>query len=253
MKMKFNFAEIIQSYDQRRDIAVPGPKETTIDFCVEHFIKVAQEAVADHGTFAVALSGGGTPKAIFEALAKNPSRVPWKQTLLFWSDERCVPPDDPDSNYHMAMTAGLASMNIPPENIFRMLGEDIPEQAAQHYDLLINKKLPGHRFDLMMLGMGEDGHTASLFPETHALHTVGQMATANYIPSKKTWRLTMTYDCINRAKNIAVYVLGKNKADILTKVFNSHYDPDLYPVQKVGTATSKALFILDNDAAAKIR
>ncbi len=253
--MKFDFNEIIQSFDDRRDIAIPGKKQTTIDFCLEHFIKKAEEAIADHGFFAVALSGGSTPHALFGALAKeeNRKRIPWNQVLLFWSDERCVPPDHPDSNYRMAMESGLKSLEIPPQNIFRMHGEEQPETAAKNYDFLLQEEVPFETFDLMMLGMGEDGHTASLFPKTHALHTVGKMATANFVSQKHTWRLTLTFDCINAAKNIAIYVLGENKAEILSKVLNTHYDPDIYPIQKVGTPASKALFILDSEAAAKIR
>lgn len=253
--MKFDFKEIIQSYDKRRDIAIPGNKQTAVDFCVEHFIQKGEEAIADHDYFAVALSGGSTPNALFAALAKkeNRERLPWQKVLLFWSDERCVPPDDPESNYRAAMESGLKTLPIPPENIFRMRGEEPPEIAAKNYNFLLLEEVPFETFDLMMLGMGEDGHTASLFPKTHALHTAGRLATANFVPQKNCWRLTLTYDCINGARNIVVYVLGANKADILAKVLNTHDAPDTYPIQKVGTGTSKALFILDTDAAAKIR
>lgn len=243
-------SNLIQAFDVRRDIALPGSKEKTIDFCIDHFIQQAEAALKDRPYFSVALSGGSTPKAIFEGLAKR-KRIPWERVLLFWSDERCVPPDHPDSNYRMAMTA-LAPLNIPPENIFRMHGEEPPETAAKNYDLLLREELPALRFDLMMLGMGEDGHTASLFPKTHALHTVGQMATANFLPEKKTWRLTLTYDCINNSAHTTIYVLGKNKAEIIARVLNGPYEPDTYPVQKVGTPTHKALFILDADAASLI-
>lgn len=251
--MKFDFKEMIQSYDQRRDVAVPGAKQTTIEFCVEHFILRAKEAIADHDYFAVALSGGSTPKAIFEGLVQKKEQVDWDRVLLFWSDERCVPPDHPDSNYRMAMEAGLNKVGIPLENIFRMHGEEIPEVAAKEYNHLILEEVPFEDFDLMMLGMGDDGHTASLFPKTHALHTSGQMATANFVPQKQTWRLTLTFDCINRAKEIVVYVLGAGKAEILAIVLNGRFDPDTYPIQRVGTPASKALFILDTEAAAKIK
>lgn len=157
----------IQTYDERRDITVAGNREQTIAFCVEHFISIANQAIKNHGYFAVALSGGSTPKAIFEGLSnkQNKDKINWKKVLLFWSDERCVPPTHPDSNYKMAMDAGLGTLNIPSENIFRMHGEDNPEDADKQYDLLLNQEIPMDSFDLVMLGMGDDGHTASLFQE----------------------------------------------------------------------------------------
>lgn len=252
--MKFDFKELIQTYDERRDIAILETKELAINFSVEHFIKLAQAAIDHHGYFAVALSGGSTPKAIYELLAQkgNRERILWDRVLLFWSDERCVPPEDPDSNYRMAMDAGFSTLNITPEHIFRMQGEEDPEEEARRYNALIKKEVPLDRFDLIMLGMGEDGHTASLFPKTHALHSVGHLATANYIPQKECWRLTMTYECINTADNIAIYVLGGSKAEMVEKVLTSPFDPDTYPIQKVGLSTNKALWILDSGAAAKL-
>ncbi len=248
-------SQLIQTFDERRDIAIPGDREKTVEFCIEHFIKSANDAIADHNYFAVALSGGSTPKAIFQGLSKpeNQKRIDWDKVLVFWSDERCVPADHPDSNYKMAMDAGLGTLGIPKEHIFRMRGEQQPEDAAKEYDLLIMEELPHERFDLVMLGMGDDGHTASLFPKTHALHAIGHMITFNYVPQKDAWRLTMTYDCINDASNIAIYVLGANKADVLAKVFTSPLDYDTYPIQNVGTGTHKALWIVDQDAAAKLK
>ncbi len=248
-------ASMIKAYDDRRDIAIPGDHQDTLSFCVNHFMSVANESIDDDGFFSVALSGGSTPKAIFEGLAleRNRSEVDWSRVLVFWSDERCVPPDDPDSNYRMAMDSGIVHLPIPLENVHRMKAEKDPEEYALHYEKVIEEKLSSKPFDLIMLGMGNDGHTASLFPKTHGLHAPGRQVIANYVPQMEAWRMTMTYDYINAAKRIAIYVLGKGKAHIVQSVFQSEYNPDLYPIQKIGTETNKALWILDNAAAELIR
>ncbi len=239
------------SWDSRRDLIVPGDNEKTLVYCVEHFIAAAQEAIHDHGAFFVALSGGSTPKAIFQLLT-NPAhekRIEWKKVHLFWSDERAAPPDDPESNYHMAMLAGLARMPIPMEQVHRMEADANIEEKALAYENKVLEVLKGRPFDLIMLGMGEDGHTASLFPHTEGLATENRLVIANYIPQKKTWRMTMTYPCINAAKNIAIYVLGPSKKKTLVDVLTSPYHPEVYPIQKVGTPVHRALWIADRDAA----
>jgi 6-phosphogluconolactonase len=243
---------MIESFDDRRDISISDDKQKAIAFSVDHFLEIGKKAIATRGAFTVALSGGSTPKAIFEALSHEKNALDWEKVLLFWSDERCVPPDHPDSNYKMAMDSGLSTLGIPKENIFRMRGEDQPEIASKAYDLLINEEVPDKTFDLVMLGMGPDGHTASLFPKTHALHTKGHLCTANFLPQKDTWRLTLTYDCINQARNIALYVLGEGKAEMVNTVLNGPSDPDTYPVQRIGTPKTSALWILDRAAAANL-
>lgn len=249
-----NWKRLIQAYDDRRDIVIPGDAKAAIVFCVEQFIEIAQESIADHGFFAVSLSGGSTPKAIYQTLSHPPysAQVEWKRVLLFWGDERAVPKDHPDSNYHMAMTAGFGTLPIPKENIFRMQAEDNIEENAKAYENIIKAKLGGRPFDLMMLGMGEDGHTASLFPKTHGLHTVDRLAIANFIPQKNVWRMSLTFQCINASRNIDIYILGKDKADMLKKVLTTPYNSDIYPIQRVGTPDHKALLVLDRDAAAGI-
>lgn len=252
---KEKIASIIHGYDDRRDMAIPGNHEATLNFCVNHFIATANESIDDDGFFSVALSGGSTPKEIFKGLAleRNRHEVDWSRVLVFWSDERCVPPDDPDSNYRMAMDSGFVHLPIPLENIHRMKAENDPEEYAQYYEKVIDEKLSSKPFDLIMLGMGSDGHTASLFPETHGLHAPGRKVIANYIPKMGKWRMTMTYECINEAKKIAIYVLGEGKAATVKKIFNTKYDPDRLPIQKIGTPTNKALWIMDDGAAALIR
>jgi 6-phosphogluconolactonase len=249
-----NWKQSIRTFDSRRDIIVPGDSQTTIQFCVEHFLLVAQEAIQDHGYFSVALSGGSTPKAIYQGLADpvHRSRIDWKKVLIFWSDERSAPPYDPDSNYRMAMEAAFEHLPIPPQNIHRMQAEGDIEEGALAYDELIKATFKDPRFDLMMLGLGEDGHTASLFPRTHGLHTMGRLAIANHIPQKSTWRMTLTFECINAARTIALYVIGQSKAQILKQVLTSPLEIDNLPAQNVGTLENKALIIADQNAVSNL-
>lgn len=249
--MKNDWKKYIQNFDERRNIIVPGNAKETINFAVEQLIAIANESIAERGVFTIALSGGSTPKAIFELLAKKPycDQIDWDKIRIFWSDERNVSPEHPDSNYHMAMHAGLNSLPIPNKNIYRMPAEEDIEAGAAKYDELIRTVIPSGEFDLIMLGMGEDGHTASLFPKTEALHSQGRLVVANYVPQKNTWRMTLTYECINFARHIAIYVIGGNKAAMLELVLKTPYDPDSLPVQRIGTPTHIALWIVDADAA----
>jgi 6-phosphogluconolactonase len=239
-----------KSWDERRNIVVPGDAKTTLIFCVEHFIALSKKAIADHGAFFVALSGGSTPKATFELLSSTPydQMVDWNKVHLFWSDERAAPPQNPESNYHMAMHAGLGNVPIPKEQIHRMRAEENIEENALAYEQQIAATLKGRPFDLIMLGMGEDGHTASLFPHTAGLKVQQRKVIANYIPEKKTWRMTFTYDCINEANQSVVYVLGASKKSMLAKVLTSADQFDLYPIQKVGTLLHPVLWIADEAA-----
>lgn len=247
-----HWKEQIQSYDDRRDIAFPGDGKAALNFAAEHFIEIANAVINQKGMFSIALSGGSTPKSLYRLLA-SPAyrpRVPWEKVQLFWSDERSVPPDSPESNYHMSMEEGFSSLPVLKKNIHRMPAdsEDI-EEAAKIYEQLVEDLVPEKAFDLVMLGMGEDGHTASLFPKTHGLHAESRLVIANFIPEKDTWRMTLTFDCINTAHHIVIYVMGKSKAAMLQRVFFDPYDPDELPIQKIGTRTHKALWIVDEEAA----
>ena len=240
-------------WDDRRDIAHPGDSSETVTFCVEHFINCAKEAIKMHGHFSVALSGGSTPKEIFKRLSSPPNvtQIDWTKVLIFWGDERSVNPMNPESNFRMAMDAGLKTLSIPPRHIFRMEGEKNIEENAKTYDAKIHQVLGERPFDLVMLGMGEDGHTASLFPNTTALQESKAWVVANKVPLKKTWRMTLTYPCINRARNIVIYVLGKTKAPMVKKVLLHKGDPP-YPIELIGTLHNKALWVIDTEAGTHI-
>jgi len=244
----------IHSWDQRRDLLIPGDEPATIDVCVRHFITSCRRATEEHGAFFVALSGGSTPKAVYKLLCSPPysDKIDWKKVWLFWGDERSVPPTDPDNNYKMAMDAGFGKMPIPKEQIFRMKAEDKIEVNALAYENALKGALQNRPLDLVILGMGEDGHTASLFPQTDGLKAKNRLVVANYVPQKNTWRMTLTFEAINSAQNIAIYVIGASKRQTLKEVFQSEQQVERYPIQFIGTKENKALWILDEQAAAEL-
>ncbi len=242
----------IREWDSRRNIIIPGDPASTLIFCVEHFINLSKLAIKDHDAFFVALSGGSTPKALFETLTSSPYKeiMQWNKCHFFWSDERSVSPDDPESNYHMAMHAGLNKIGLREDQIHRMRAETEIEKQSLAYEQEIAAYLKGRPFDLVMLGMGEDGHTASLFPGTEGLHVENRLVIANFIPQKNTWRMTFTYPCINNASHIAIYVLGASKKKIVAEVLCS--SSGIYPIEKIGTPSHKALWIVDEAASEEI-
>lgn len=232
----------------QRNLIIPGDYQTTILFSVQHLISIAQKAIQTHGAFHIAISGGSTPKAILEQLTSLPyaERIDWTKVHLFWSDERAVPPEHSESNYQMAMQAGLQKMPIPKDQIHRMVGETEIETNALHYEKTIHTVLNNRPFDLVMLGMGEDGHTASLFPNTEGLQAKGRLVVANFVPQKKCWRMTLTFEAINAASHIVIYVLGAAKKHALQQVLSS--PTNSYPILQVGTPSSPALWICDEAA-----
>jgi 6-phosphogluconolactonase len=245
---------MLKTWDERRHLAILDTPKAAVQYAAEHWLACAQESVKRHGSFYVALSGGSTPKAIFETLTRPPFKelVPWKHIHLFWGDERAVPPDHPDSNYRMAMKAGLEDMPIPPNQIHRMVAEKAVEDNALAYEAVIHRCLSSNVLDLVMLGMGEDGHTASLFPHTKALHIHDRLVAANYVPQIDAWRMTLTFPCLETAKHTAIYVLGEAKKKRVAEVLKGPYKPDDYPIQRIGTPQRPALWVLDSAASSLI-
>ena len=255
MELTNHWKKKIRSFDKRRDLIIPGDAQETIHFSVCQFLEMGREAIQQRGVFSVALSGGNTPQAIFQELCKpsHQSALDWSKVLFFWSDERSVPPTDPESNYYSAMQSGISSLPVKQENVFRMVAEKDIEANALAYEQLIKQKVSSLHFDLMMLGMGEDGHTASLFPCTNALHARDRLVVANYVPQKQTWRMTMTYECIHMSRTICIYALGAKKAHMVANVLSGPYDPEQFPVQRIGTPMHKALWILDHAASERLK
>jgi 6-phosphogluconolactonase len=240
---------LIQNWDERRTMIIAGDAEQTIVFAAEHWIHSAKRAIQQRGKFAVALSGGSTPKAIYQALAaKHRNSLDWNQIFLFWSDERAVPPTSPDSNYGMAMQNGFSHLPIPPHQIFRMHAEKNIDQASADYAEIIERTLGPQLFDLVMLGVGEDGHTASLFPNTDALLETKKLVIANEIPNLNQKRMTLTFPCIQRSKEAAILAIGKSKQSIIPLVLRAAIISP-FPASRIGTVEKKALWILDHEAA----
>ncbi|HZY62217.1 MAG TPA: 6-phosphogluconolactonase [Edaphobacter sp.] len=225
------------------------------------FADAAGNAVKSRGRARIAISGGTTPKAMFALLA-DPAQpfvkqVPWEKLDLFWVDERCVPPTSSDSNYRMTNEALLSKVPLPPENIHRMEGELDPEAAAARYESTIRNtfRLEGAEtptFDLILLGMGDDGHTASLFPHTEAINNLTSIVTANHVPQKDTWRITLTWPVINQGREVAFLIEGAAKAQVLHDVLLGPYQPDTLPSQIIRPASGRLTLLLDTAAASKL-
>jgi len=238
----------------------PTPAATA-EAAAQLFADAVVKAVASRGVARVAISGGTTPKAMFALLADAAQpyvkQVPWDRLELFWVDERCVPPDDAESNYRMTKEALLSKVPLAAERVHRMEGELEPEVAAARYESEIRNafKLEGAEtptFDLVLLGMGDDGHTASLFPHTEALNEMSRIVVANHVPQKETWRITLTWPVINQGREVAFLIEGAGKAQVLHDVLLGPYQPETYPSQIIRPASGRLLFLLDAAAAAKL-
>jgi len=249
------------------------PRTTIADFLVfdtpdrvavaaaEVFTKYVNEAAAAKGIARVAISGGTTPKRMFALLADpaQPFReqIAWDKLELYWVDERCVGPDDADSNYRMTRGQLLSKVPLSADKVFRMEGELPPEEAAAKYETYLrnNFKLEGAQapaFDLIFLGMGDDGHTASLFPHTEAIHEMGRLVFANHVPQKDTWRITLTWPVINHGKRVVFLIEGAAKADRLHEVLLGDYDPERLPSQLIRPESGHVYLLLDAEAARRL-
>ena len=225
----------------------------------EVFARHAVDAASARGVARIAISGGSTPKRMFALLAAEPflSQVPWDKLELYWVDERCVGPEDAESNYRMTREQLLSKVPLPAGKVFRMEGEANPEEAAAKYEATLrnNFKLEGAQapaFDLILLGMGDDGHTASLFPHTAALDELGRLVVANHVESKDTWRITLTWPVINHGRMVIFLIEGAAKAERLHEVLLGDYDPERLPSQLIRPDSGKVHLLLDAEAARRL-
>jgi 6-phosphogluconolactonase len=228
-----------------------------------HFVGLAEAAIAARGRFLVALSGGSPPRAAYALLATPgcAARVRWAQVHIFWADERCVPPDSPDSNYRLARETLLDRVPIPAGHVHRLAGERPPAEAAARYERTLrdvfvppgegdaDRDLPPPRFDLIVLGLGADGHTASLFPGTLALRERQRWVVANYVEKLQAWRLTLTLPVLNAAANVIFLVSGKEKAERLKHVLEDPLRPEVPPAAMVNPSAGNLLWLVDAAAA----
>lgn len=217
----------------------------------ELIVATAQQATAARGRFDIALSGGETPRTLYSLLATEfRARIPWHKTHVFWVDERCVPPDHVESNYRMVRETLLDHVPIPPANIHRMRGEEEPERAAREYERLLRDHFgdAAPRFSFVSLGMGADGHTASLFPESPALDEKERLVVAVYVEKLRAHRLTLTPKAINSAARIVFLVFGREKAEALRIAFDETSDPRRAPTKLIRPHAGELRWIVDRAA-----
>ena len=245
----------VRVYENSQELALEAAKD---------FARLADQYVVGLGRFTAVLSGGSTPRALFSLLAEEPfsKSVPWASIYFFWGDERTVPPTHSGSNYRMARETLLSKVPVPPENIFRVPAElDDHERAAREYSETIRQFFSGEsvpgtsplsawpRFDLVLLGMGSDGHTASLFPRTRALKVSDQIAVPNYVEKLNAHRITLTASTINNARNVAFLIAGEDKAQALKNVLEGPSEPELYPSQLIQPRSGRLTWLMDEEAA----
>ncbi len=224
-----------------------------------HIARIAAEVIAVRGRFTIGLPGGSTPRLLFTLLSNLPwvRRIDWAHVHVFWGDERCVPPDHPDSNYRLAYETLLHHVPVPTEQIHRISGELPPAEAARSYEQTLRAFFPEDasanpqpRFDLLLLGLGDDGHTASLFPGTLALTETTRWVVENYVPRLDAWRITLTAPAINAAAHVIFLVSGAAKAEALQAVLRGPFRPSAYPAQLIQPRAGQLLWLVDQAAAA---
>jgi 6-phosphogluconolactonase len=225
------------------------------------FVQGANDAIARSGRFTVALAGGSTPQRLYQLLADSPFRqqIDWPKLEIFWNDERAVPPDHPESNYGMAQDALLSRVPVDWSRVHRMPGETADaDRAAISYQheiaaaLAVSAEGSPPSLDLVLLGIGEDGHTASLFPSTEALQEHRRWVVANQVPQRSMYRLTMTLPILNQARQVVFLVTGAGKAAILNEILDGPLDPQRLPSQAVQPTAGQLFWLLDRQAAEKV-
>jgi 6-phosphogluconolactonase len=247
----------MQATESTPNIQVFDDAEAVARAAARRIVELASRSIAERGAFSIALSGGSTPKAIFELLAADEFRtqIAWQNVHVFFGDERTVPPDHADSNFRMASEAMLSRVPLPNENVHRINGVGDAAANASDYESELREFFGDStwpRLDLVMLGMGDDGHTASLFPDTTALKEESLWVAANWVEKFGTWRITLTAPAINAARNVLFLITGAGKADRLREVLMGERDPSRLPSQLVAPGDGALEWYVDRAAAAKL-
>jgi 6-phosphogluconolactonase len=244
-----------------REIRILADGAAIAKRAAQEFVQAAASAVREKNAFKVALAGGSTPKALYSLLVNDPvlrSQVPWDKTHLFFGDERHVPPDHPDSNFRMATEAMISKSPLKPEQVTRIKGENPDaDQAALEYEKTLRdffnlKAGDFPRFDLVLVGMGNEGHTLSLFPGTKALHADGRIAVRNWVGKLATDRITLTAPAASNAAEILFMVTGADKAPALKSVLEGPFEPDQLPAQSLQPKNGKLLWLVDASAGSML-
>ncbi|MDQ5845482.1 MAG: 6-phosphogluconolactonase [Acidobacteriota bacterium] len=243
-----NNLENVIVLDSPEDVARAG---------AERFVSHAQTAIDDHDVFSVALAGGNTPRRMYQLLASDSFRneIHWNNVHLFFGDERCVPPNDPDSNYRLAREALISRVQIPVRNVHPINGEGDPIENAKLYEDELRSFFAGRQwpqFDLVLLGLGTDGHSASLFPLTPALRETRSWVASNWVEKLEAFRVTLTVPAINSAANVFFLVTGSEKAAPLAAVTNGPPQPELLPAQLIKPSDGSLKWLVDRAAASRL-
>lgn len=223
------FERVHPDTGQIHEVHLCPTEEALHQAVVEDFRAAVEATLSIYEDVHAVLAGGRTPRGAYTLLAQKGRDLPWERIHLYWSDERAVPPDHPLSNYRMVWETLLKEVSIPPENVHRIPGEQPPEKAAVLYEAVL-ARLP-RPFDWVLLGLGPDGHTASLFPGTQAIHETRRRAMAVYAPAQKQWRITLTPPVFNAAARVRFLVTGESKAPAIRAVISGPYHPDRWPAQ----------------------
>jgi 6-phosphogluconolactonase len=239
------------------DLKVLDDTEELAQAAADHFVAASEDAIENRGRFTVALSGGATPQETYRRLAEPglATQVSWRNVHLFWGDERCVPPDHPESNYRMARKSLIQKVPIPQTNVHRIQGELDPDLAAEAYEdelRSIFSSVGRPRFDLILLGLGNDGHTASLFPGSAALHEMKHWVVAVFVDALQSWRVTLTPPVLNSARQLSFLVAGISKAERLQEVLKSEPTPETLPAQLIQPRNGQVTWLIDQAAAANL-
>lgn len=243
--------------DTAHDIRIFESAEEVARAAADAFTDIAVASISAEGRFSVALAGGSTPRRTYQLLASEEyrDRINWSKVHIFFGDERCVPPTHSDSNYRMVEETMLSRLPIPEENVHRMIGEGDAHANASLYESELQTFFDGApwpRFDLVLLGMGDDGHTASLFPGTDALKENRAWVVANWVEKFQSYRITLTAPAINHAANIIFLVAGASKAERLREVLRGSRDPLRLPAQLIQPVAGSLVWLVDKAAAARL-
>jgi 6-phosphogluconolactonase len=241
-------------------VVVSRDTESSYPLAAQMLLDAASDAIVTRGKFLIALSGGSTPKKLFELLASPAwvTKFPWTKTEFFWGDERCVPPTDAASNFHMTQQAMLSRVPVPAANIHRMMTEENDaNRVAELYEQEIRRVVPCDpdgwpQFDIMLQGLGTNGHTASLFPYQPTLHEKNKVVVAEYIDEVKMTRLTMTVPAINAGRRIVFFALSGEKATVIREVLLGPFDPERLPAQLIRPTHGQLTWLIDPPAAEKL-
>ncbi len=239
-------------------VKLPDP-HSVVEEAARRWVQIAQEAVKARGAFHLALSGGETPRLLYQLIA-SPSwqeEIPWDQSHVFWGDEQRVPASDLESNYHMVHEALLDHIPIPPDQIYRMPREELANSAMRNYEDRLRRCFglehgEWPRFDLILLGMGEDGHIASIFPGTRAVSDLSRMVLVYEVPKLQAERMTLTLPVLNNARHILLLVTGESRAEILETILTGPHRPSTYPAQAIVPRDGKLIWLVDAAAASRL-